>query len=287
MKIQAVAVLAASLALAGCGGGGGGGSSSSGSSDQPQSSRQFTMADLVGTWVRTDKTYDTSVSSSAPDWVSSHHQTIIIEKVSGVYRLRECVSGTTYSADVASNVLTIPSQSGATFSVSDASNISGTLSNADEETQVEMTKVSSSAQVVQAYLDLTVVDVASVPNAKWRQICVDTLQSADGSDTIALKASGSVATQLGSFNGNVFMEFTTAGSFDQPVYLYSGDGIVGSYSLPGIISGNLSDPQGQMSATVSTQTEFSAEVMMYDDQTDSMVQVTSDLRLDLSWLTAE
>lgn len=266
MKMQVAVALVAVLGLSGCGGGGGGGGSGEPdrSGETPAPAPSVTAAQLVGTWVQTNVNYADPTNQGALEWVKTRRQTIIVERVSGVLRFRDCISGVSLNANLSNNTITFPAQPGLTLNVADASNITTTVIQAGAETDVTLQKVSSNTLAVLADIDAT-VDLAgqSVDRSQWNQVCVETIVDKYAADSVELKAAGSES----GISGTVTLKFQTADHFTQGQYNYpsAGNSLTGTFSVNSLLlntSGALSNPSGSMILIQGGTTDMYFDVVM-------------------------
>ena len=283
MKFQMEVLMVGALLLAGCGGGGGGGSDTKRSIDEP-SAPLVSAIDLTGTWIQTNVNY--ADPEGARQWFKTRRQTIVVSKDGDSYLFTDCNTGGSLAANLSDSTVTFQVFPGVEFILSeDAKTIEGTIvALAGTETDVALRKVSSNTQ---ADLSITVsLDTAPVTKSKWDQVCVSTVIEKAGADTVDVKAKGTYFSSP----MQMTMHFVAGSEFAPDQYVYpnvSNNDISGTYSADLVGEGNLSDPVGLMTVSEMDKINFSFDVDMLDDQTDSTIGITGLLKIAPEWLTGE
>lgn len=286
MKMQLAVALVAVLGLSGCGGGGGGGSGEPDRSGNPSNptdpgtpgtpgptpNTSVTTLQLAGTWQLATTSYGPADGSGEREWLSTRRQTFVITRVNNsVLRLKDCVADSTADWTLASGIL---SRSGQTsLTVTDANTMVATSGGG--ATQIKLERLSPDRH---PQLDL----YSPLDRNTWNQLCAETFVAAGATNSVQLRAAGTE----GIVSATVRMKFESDAYFTPQVYWYPGSGNVsGSYAVTGIGSGNLVNPDGDMTLSeVDGVYDFDVSVDMDIQGTSNVVSIMGIFKLHADWL---
>lgn len=286
MKQQLAWVLVAALGLSGCGGGGGGGGSDDsdrgGEAPAPEvpttpepgvtPDTSVTTLQLAGTWRLSTVSYVAADFGGDWEWQSTRRQTFVITRVnSSTLRFKDCVADSNADWTLASGIV---SRSGQTsLTVVDANTMVATSGNG--ATQIRLERLSQ-AQSPQLGL------VSPLDRNTWNQLCAETFVADGASNNVQLRAAGTESF----ISATVKMKFESDSYFTPSVYSYSGgNDVSGSYAVTGLGSGNLVNPEGDMTLSeVGGIYDFAVNVNMDIEDSGDVVWILANFNLHSDWL---
>lgn len=239
-------------------------------------------SDLVGTWVEVRTTL-TSADSNV-DWVSTHRKTIIVEQIGETLRFRNCLDDTTAIATAVGDQVTLATGNYPVLQLSAPDTLTGAAS--VDNTTVSLRRVSESANAVLAPLELIQPQAMNT----WTQVCLETLVADQLENRVGFKASNSLA------GVTVGMTFVSLTPFAPQPYTYPApDGehdASGVFVVPGSVpgtslSGTLSNPEGTVTVSATTNMEFSASLTMTSSPGDDTFPIDGLLEIDPEWFDTE
>lgn len=239
-------------------------------------------SDLVGTWVEV-RTSLTSADSDA-DWVSTHRKTIIVEQVGETLRFRNCLDDTTATATVDGDQVVLSGGSYPVLKLSATDTLTGAAK--VNNTAVSLRRVSENTHAVLAPLTLT----QPQPMSTWTQVCLETLVADQLENRVGFKASNAL---VGVTVGMTFVSLTpfVADQYDFPAQggTHNATGMfVLPDAVPGTsVSGTLSEPNGTVVVSATSNMEFNAALSMTASPGDDTIQIDGLLEIDPEWFDTE
>ena len=230
---------------------------------------------VVGTWMEERITYDTA--GDTRDWVSTHRRTIIVEMVDDSLQFRDCLDDTTVTATVEGDLVTLDSADYPVLQLNAEDTLEASESSDTDATVVTLHRFTTSTTTALASLSLT----QPRPLSAWSQLCLDSVVAPASANQFSFKATNSL---LGVTVGLTFdfAEPVTAMQYD---YADIDNDVSGSFILPDIGAGTLSDPVGTV--IVSDTLDFQANLTMRNSLDDSDVQIEGLLNVNPDWFAAE